>query len=125
MSVGKTSQKRAAWKRGIWAENLVALSLQFKGYSIIERRCKTPVGEIDLLVKKGDTIAAVEVKQRGSFDSALEAIHSKNRRRVERAALFWLSSHAQYANMTLRFDAAMVSFKWPYVRHLPNAWATS
>ena len=48
----------AAGRRGeFWA----ALFLQLQGYRIIGKRVKTPVGEIDLIARRGDTIAIVEV----------------------------------------------------------------
>ena len=67
------SDKRlAAYWRGHRGEALAAFWLQLKLYRIRDRRFKTPLGEIDLVVEKGTTIAFVEVKQRAAeADEAL------------------------------------------------------
>jgi putative endonuclease len=108
-------------KTGLWAETLAALALMLKGYLIIARRHKTPLGEIDLVARRGRTLAFIEVKWRGDRDTAAEAIHAKNRDRVRNAAALYLQKHPQYAGMDARFDAMALSPKaWP--RHIPNAW---
>jgi putative endonuclease len=95
-----------------------------KGYRIAQMRYKTPVGEIDLIARKGKTIIFVEVKIRPSLDEALYAIHKKNRDRVTRAALYYLSDSAPpgaQESPDIRFDVFAIAppFFW---RHLDNAW---
>ena len=53
-----------AYRRGLFAETVAALLLRLKGYAIVARRYKTPVGEIDLVALKGKRLAFVEVKRR-------------------------------------------------------------
>lgn len=106
---------------GLWAETLAALALMLKGYLIVARRHKTPLGEIDLIARRGRTLAFIEVKWRKGRDEAAEAVHAKNRGRVRDAAALYLQKHPQYADMNARFDAmAMSPGTWP--RHIPNAW---
>lgn len=108
-------------KAGLRAEALAALLLILKGYRVLARRYKTPVGEIDLIVKRGRRLAFVEVKRRASADGAAEAIHAQNRRRVTRAAALYLQRHPEYAALDAAFDAVVVAGAgWP--RHLPCAW---
>ena len=51
-------------KEGRFAEAIAALYLMLKGYQILGFRLKPPSGEIDLLARKGRTLAVVEVKRR-------------------------------------------------------------
>lgn len=112
---------RTGHQTGLWAETLAALALMLKGYAILARRYKTPLGEIDLVARRGRTIAFVEVKWRASRDEAVEAVHAKNRARVRNAAALYLQKHPQYAGFSARFDAMALGPKaWP--RHIPNAW---
>ena len=107
-------------QQGHLAELLAALLLQLKGYRILRRRYKTPLGEIDLIAARGRTLVAVEVKYRTALDQAGEAITLKQRKRIERAFLLYLQNLRRKPDQ-IRFDAILLSpYKWP--RHLQNAW---
>ena len=76
-------KRQAAERRDRRAEALAALWLQLKGWRVLTRRVRTPVGEVDLVVRRGGTLAFVEVKARGSDrDLALALDH----RRLQRVA---------------------------------------
>lgn len=110
-----------AYRRGLWAETLAALYLRCKGYRILETRYKTPLGEIDLIARRGEAVVFVEVKARGTMGEALEAVHRRNRARVQRAALHYLAHHPNLADARLRFD--VIALAPPFsLRHLDNAW---
>lgn len=96
-------------RRGLGGERLAALLLTVKGYRIIARRYAALGGEIDLVAKRGRTIAFVEVKARRDLDEARVAITADKRRRLARAARHWLSHNPWAAGMTLRFDAIFVA----------------
>jgi putative endonuclease len=109
-------------KQGHLAELLAALLLQLKGYHIVKRRYKTPLGEIDLIAMRGRTLVAVEVKYRASLDQASEAITFKQRKRIEKALTLYLRNLKHQPDQ-IRFDAILFSpYKWP--KHLQNAWHT-
>ena len=111
----------AAGRRG---EFLAALFLQMQGYRIIGRRVKTPVGEIDLIARRGDTIAIVEVKARSFSHQETEALLAVNQRRIIRAARFWLTGKTAMASAHIRFDVIFLApFAWP--RHIVNAFDAS
>ena len=115
------SSKRKAYKLGLWAESLAALYFMLKGYRIIERRYKTPVGEVDLIAAKGESLVFVEVKARSDFAMALESVNRKTQERIERAAQYYLSRNAACQDYEMRFD--VVAFAGPFwFRHLDNAW---
>ncbi len=80
-----------AYRHGLFAESIAALLLRLKGHRILARRYKTPVGEIDLVALKGKRLAFVEVKQRRRFEDAGWALPTRARRRIVRAAQYWLS----------------------------------
>lgn len=114
-------KRRRAHLLGLRAEGIAALWLMLKGYRILERRYRTPRGEIDLIAKRFDTIAIVEVKARDTLDAALEAITPGNRRRIVEAAYLWLGRNGQHRDATLRFDALLIAPKrWPH--HMRNAF---
>jgi putative endonuclease len=48
-----------AYRRGLFAETVAALMLRLRGYAIVARRCKMPVGEIDLVALKGKRLAFI------------------------------------------------------------------
>src|SRR5271170_5407820 len=68
------ARRRAAVRRGRWAERLAACWLIAKGYRILDRNQRTPFGEIDLVARRGRPVALVEVKARVSRAVALEAL---------------------------------------------------
>ncbi len=116
-----TAERRAAENRGRRAETLAAWYLRLKGYRVLARRYKTPVGEIDLIVRRGRQIAFVEVKARAAADDGLLAVTPAGRRRIARAAELWLASHPAAAGLGLRFDVVVAApRRWP--RHLPGAF---
>ena len=107
--------------KGLRAEAIAKLYLQMKGYHVLADRFKTPLGEIDLIVKKDNVVAFIEVKLRKTEDAAAEAIHAKNQSRVRNAAELYLQKHPEYNEYELRFDAlVMAPGRWP--RHIQNAW---
>lgn len=117
-----TSERRRAFRRGHVAETAAAWLLRCKGYRIIARRVRTPMGEIDLIARRGRTTAFVEVKQRPVRDLALEAVSPRQARRMVGAAHYWLNAqNTATAEGDWRFDIVVVT---PYQlpRHLPNAF---
>jgi putative endonuclease len=105
----KNAKRVTAFRLGISAENVAAIFLGAKGYRTIARRWRSPVGEIDLVVKRGRLIAFVEVKARKGFDQAAESVLPRQRRRIVAAAQTWLAAHPEHAGYDMRFDAVLVS----------------
>jgi putative endonuclease len=115
------ARKIKTYESGLRAETLAAFYLRMKGYRILARRYKTPVGEIDIIAVRGRVLAAIEVKTRASQSDALESVTAKNRARVSRALEYFLARHTRYASYTLRFDALIYAPPFRF-RHLDNAW---
>ena len=77
-----------------WAEHLCLWHLRLRGYRVLARRYRTPVGEIDLIARRG---------------------------RIARALEHFLKSRPDLGDAELRFDVMLVApGRWP--RHLRNAW---
>lgn len=117
----KSERHRRAQTHGRWAEHAVAHYLRLKGYRILARGFRAPEGEIDIVARRGRVVVLVEVKARPSAEAAAYAIAPRQRRRIERAALRFLSQHTRHAGCDLRFDAILVS-PWRLPRHLIDAW---
>jgi putative endonuclease len=116
------SEKRVkAYRHGLFAETVAALLLRLKGHRIVARRYKTPVGEIDLVALKGRRIAFVEVKQRKTVDDAGWALPARARRRIVRAAQYWLAGHPHFAGSDLAFDVVLAA-PWSWPRYIENAF---
>jgi putative endonuclease len=107
-----------AGRRGeMWAE----LFLRAQFYRVLARRVKTPVGEIDLIVRRGGTTVFVEVKARALSHQEADALLAVNHRRITRAAQFWLMRQPELAAGDLRCDVIFLApFAWP--RHLKGAF---
>ena len=100
---------------------VAALWLQCQLYHIVERRFKTPVGEIDLIAERSGTTVFVEVKTRRRGQSEAEALGKVNQQRLIRAAGYFLARHPKLAATPLRFDVIFLAPRsWP--RHLKNAF---
>jgi len=115
-----TNQRRRNESRGRRAEWIAALFLVAKGYRILARRARTKAGEIDLVMRKGDTLVFVEVKARATLDSAVFALHPAARRRIEAASRVLAPRYAARCTTT-RIDAVLVR-PWALPVHMIAVW---
>jgi len=115
-------RKRYLW--GLQAERIAAFWLQLKGYQILETRYKSPVGEIDLIAKRGNTLVAIEVKARTTREAALESIKEHQKRRIVRGFESYLSRSYQGSNFDVRFDVILIT-PWSWPSHIQHAWMAS
>ncbi len=106
--------RRRALRLGLRAETMAALVLRLRGWQILARRYKVPGGEVDIIARRGDIIAFVEVKARATPDAALAAIDAVKQRRLRLAARRWLSGKDWALACALRCDAVLVvPRRWP------------
>jgi putative endonuclease len=113
--------REKAYRSGVFAESLVALLLRLKGHRIVARRYRTPVGEIDLVALKGKRLAFIEVKRRKTREDAAWTPPARQRRRIVRAAQYWLAGHPDYAGHDIAFDVVL-SAPWAWPRYIANAF---
>lgn len=112
--------RQAAEKRGRGAETLACWYLRLKGWRILARRARVSGGEVDIVARRGRTVAFVEVKARSSDDAAAFALDQWRLRRVAVAAERLAPRYVRPGD-DLRVDALfVVRRRWP--RHLINVW---
>jgi putative endonuclease len=114
----------AAFRTGLSAEGRAAAYLMMKGYRILARRFRTPYGEIDIVARRRNLLAFVEVKARASFDEAAYAVTPRQQQRIVEAAQAWLMAHPEHADFDLRFDAMLIAPR-RLPRHLMAAFDAS
>ncbi len=121
MNEVRRARGAAARRTGRRGEVVAALWLMAKGYSILGFRLRTPHGEIDLVVRRGRVLAAVEVKARTSLDAALEAVSLTQRQRLRRAIRALAARRKGLESADVRLDLmALAPGRLP--RHIPDAW---
>lgn len=118
----RTRQTRQqAERRGRMAEQAAAIMLRVKGYRILATRVKTPVGEVDLIARRGTVLCFIEVKQRKTTQLAQTSVPQKNWARIASAAANWASKHGEHSQLDWRYDLIAVSPQyWP--THFKDYW---
>ena len=61
-------ERQVAFRTGISAESRAAAFLIAKGFRILARRWRSPVGEIDIIARRRTLLIFVEVKARANLD---------------------------------------------------------
>jgi putative endonuclease len=121
---GYGARRRVAFRFGLSAESRAVAFLLAKGYRVLARRFRTPLGEIDIVARRRDVLVFVEVKARDNFDEAAESIVKRQQNRIIDAAQMWLAAHPEDAMRNMRFDAILV-IPGRLPRHLPAAFDAS
>lgn len=112
-----------SYQTGLWAEAFALKALKKKGYVLLEERYKTRYGEVDLIMRDGDSLVFVEVKARAKMDDSLYALTPRMRRRIEQSALHYISQTPEAVDMGMRFDVVAISKGGGIsIEHLDNAW---
>ena len=121
MAPRATSDRQRALRRGRWSEYVAAAFLLLKGYRILGLRYRVKSGEIDIIARRGDLIAFVEVKARRSVDDSVFAVDGQTQRRIRNASLHWLQGRPDAGRLALRYDIVAVRpWRWPV--HLKDAF---
>ena len=112
--------KQEAERLGRGAETLACWYLRLRGWRILARRARVAGGEVDIVARRGRTLAFVEVKARATDDAASLALDAWRLRRVA-AAAERLAPRYMKDGDDVRVDAIfIVPRRWP--RHLTNVW---
>ncbi len=91
--VAPRPERVAAFGLGISAESRAAAYLVAKGFRILSRRWKSPLGELDIVARRRKLLIFVEVKARDTLDAAAESIDARAQRRIAGAAEAWLATY--------------------------------
>lgn len=121
MTRASRARRRGAYWTGRWAESLSAGLLRLKGYRIVTRGFRLPIGEIDIVARKSDMLVCIEVKARRNLRDAAEAVTPHQRRRIVRAAAAFVASRNEFAELAVRFDVMLVTPR-RLPRHIKDAF---
>ena len=115
-------RKERSERFGRLAETACAVVLRIKGYTVLARRYRTPVGEIDIVARRGGVVAYIEVKARsGPAEFTGGEVSARQRHRIRRAAEHFLKRRPDLAALDHRFDVMLVR-PWSLPTHLIDAW---
>lgn len=115
-----SESRRAAETRGRDGERRAAWWLWLRGWKILDRRVRTPAGEVDLVVRKGSLVAFVEVKTRATAAELDFAIDERRLSRVAAAAEYLMPRYAGPGD-DIRVDVILIAPR-SLPRHIENAW---
>ncbi|QYU69952.1 YraN family protein [Leptolyngbya sp. 15MV] len=113
-------KRQRAEREGRDGEGRAALWMQVQGWRVLARRRKTPLGEIDLIARRGSTVAFVEVKWR---KSRAELDYAIDEHRLARVAAAVEAVAHEYATdgEDIRIDVLLLA-PGALPRHIVNAW---
>jgi putative endonuclease len=114
--------RRAARGLGLEAEFFARVYLRATGWKVLAYSYSAPGGEIDIVARRRDMVAFVEVKARADRDSALLAIDGPKQRRISRAARHWLARNRAHQGCNFRGDALLVT-PWRLPERVEGAFA--
>jgi len=117
-------ERQVAFRTGISAESRAAAFLITKGFRILARRWRSPVGEIDIVARRRALLVFVEVKARDTIDDAAWSVTPRQRARIIAAAEVWLARFPDPRIQDIRFDAVLVAPR-SIPRHIPAAFDAS
>jgi putative endonuclease len=110
-----------SYKRGLLTEWMARIFLKFKFYQILYIRYKTPLGEIDIICRKNNTIIFCEVKYRKSLFQDESVVQNKQIYRIKNAASFFLARNVVYNSHDMRFDLLIINNNLSITHHR-NVW---
>jgi putative endonuclease len=102
-------ERVAAFRTGLSAESRAAALLLAKGYRIVARRFRSPVGEVDIVARRGRVLVFVQVRARARLDDAAWSVLPRQQRRIAAAAAAWLAQHPDDIESNIRFDVVLVA----------------
>ena len=117
---------------GAWAEEIAWQHIHKQGWQLIERNFFCKGGELDIIVRKGNVLAFVEVKYRKhhTMGGAIASLGSTKQRRLIHSAKVFLQRYPLLGNLDCRFDLIAISgsdspHSQVQIQWLDNAFITS
>ncbi|MEI6642070.1 MAG: YraN family protein [Novosphingobium sp.] len=112
--------RQRAEQQGRRGESLAAWYLWLMGWRILAKRQRVGAGEVDLVARKGRTVAFIEVKWRASRAALDHAIDARRLKRVARAAEALVPRFAKPGD-DVRIDVILLA-PGHLPRHMANVW---
>lgn len=124
--VPSSEWRDARQRRGLWGERVAMAYLISRGWAIEAHRFRLGHRELDLVARRGELVAFVEVKTRGSsaWGAPAESVLWRKRRTITRVAQVWCERHGRVGDV-FRFDVieVRVGKGGAYrIAHLEDAW---
>jgi len=113
--------RRKALLVGWLSEYYAAFYLILCGYRVVAMRFRVKAGEIDIIARKGDLVAFVEVKARRIIDDAIFAVDPSTQRRIRNASLAWIARQRDGSRLAYRYDIVAVT-PWSRPQHFSDAF---
>jgi putative endonuclease len=90
---------------GILGESLAERWISQRGWIVLARRFEVGHRDIDLIVRRGETVAFIEVKTRRrlGFGGPIGAVSAQKRRHLSHAAAIWIDRYGE-RGWEYRFD---------------------
>ena len=106
---GRAQKGSMSYHAGLAAEGRIAQDYARRGFALARQRWRGKSGEIDLIVRDGDGLIFVEVKQSRDFERAALALGAAQMRRLYRSAEEYLGTQPNGSLTEVRFDVALVN----------------
>jgi len=110
--------------KGAQGEAKAAAFLEARGWTVLARNFRTKAGEVDLIARRGDQVAFVEVKSWRSVprDELGRSIGPRKQARIARAARLFLARRPDLVDAHLRFDVVFLGGVEGRIEHIPGAF---
>ena len=118
----KTTTGKLSYHSGQAAELQVARHYEREGWRVLQHRFKSAAGEIDLVLRRDDTVLFVEVKRARAHDIAASRISLQQIARINQSAEIFVAEQLSGQNFEMRLDAALVD-QTGEIQIIPNALA--
>jgi putative endonuclease len=118
-------ERRDTLSDGHAAETVACRYLEDKGFALIARNYRCAFGEIDLIMRDGETLVFVEVRRRRNVDfgTPAETVGPRKQQRLRATAEHYLQRHAALSQKPCRFDiVALTDDRSVDIEWLPNAF---
>lgn len=119
---------QARQQLGLLGERIAARWMIRHGWELVAHRFRHGHRDIDLIMRRGQAIAFVEVKARrgDAFGSPVEAVHARKQRELVRSARVWADRHG-FAEVEYRFDVVgvLINGQNVRIRHIEHAFPVS
>jgi len=113
--------------KGRKGEEKAAAYLKRRGYRILGRNVRMGRGELDIIARRAELIAFIEVKTHKSREAGLLAVHADKCERLKSAANAWLGHHPELSGLQCRFDLIILTpgrgmgpIRFAHIEHLQD-----
>lgn len=124
LKIAKLKTERTNKEKGNTGEKIALKYLKKQGYKLVAKNFTALQCEIDIIVKKKDILAFVEVKSRThdeDYGGGKEAVNYQKQYNIKKAAQMFLKKNNLW-DMNIRFDIIEVELNTGNVNHLEAAF---